>query len=238
MKKILFIVLLLFTTIVYSKGKPKLLIHPTDNNTEDSFVFNAESNQYTNTTYINTSVIYSMTNGIDIGVMSTNIPVWQTGNTQAQNLQDDTFLILNKTFNTKYVDFILGTQSGYQLYTYSPAQPGSPGKLQKFYFTDNVFKINEIINVHFGFYYSNKALTTTTNFIGEMGGASVRFNDQYKLTVDTLSNQSNVSGTSANLHYFVIPKVDIYGGWFFPAHNSYNYNFLNFGINISTSALN
>jgi hypothetical protein len=233
-KKLLAAIIAILSTTTHAKGRPKINIHPVANDSAASWTINAELDQYTNTSYINAGLTYSTPSGWDIGIQSQNIPIWIADwGPQAQNLQDDTFLTINRTIDLGRFNLVIGTQNGYQFYTYSPPQPGTPGKLQIFDYLDASYQLTDTIKAHIGAYYANATLTTTTSYIGEIGGASINFEGGYKLMVDTFSGQSNVSGTQATMHW-IDGGLDVYIGGFAPAHNSGNYWYGLVGVSLST----
>lgn len=235
-RKLLILLLLLPSLSVFAKGKggkTKINIHP--NQTEEgTWTFSTEADQYIDTTYLNTALAYSSTNGWDVAVSSQNIPVWGGGE---QNYQDDTYLQVAKTirWNEKLAT-IFATQNGYALFSVTPAAPGTPGKLHNFDFIDNEFRYSEIFKLHGGAYYVNAALSTQTAYIGGLVGFELRLDD-LTLRGDYFGGHTNVSGATVTLNYYGLRNTNLYFGVGVPERDSGNEFYGVVGFQLSSGSL-
>ena len=260
MKRIIVLLLLsLLISNVYAKGGHKISRPVTDQISiddddidKDRITLNIEQDSYifNQTQYINPMLTYS-THGWDVGVAAQNILEYEhTSSQSAQNFTNDTYLNVTKTF--KYEDLygisdewsnrldFLPTTFGSQIGTVFPMSTSvSPGHLDsstihQFYFLDTDAEIiKDKVSVHYGPYYSNAALTTTTSYIGWQGGMEVMLiRKKLKLDVMLFSGNSNVSGTVFQVTWMCNKNVALFTGMGLATPNSGNYNYFISGLNL------
>ena len=208
---LLIVVMVALAQQAQAKKRPKInvvQVHEPDN----SFLLTTEANTYYTTNYANLSLEYSGADGFDIGLSSQNIPLSGTGD--AQNYNEDTYLQLSKTFNTDFGEISIGTQNGFHL--------GSENvhKLHNFEYLDVLFDF-DIIKIHTGSYYVNKALSTVDNHVGFMSGIIVGNENLYWQT-DYFSGHTNVSGAQSAVYYRPYSFIKGYAGLLVPETNSGN----------------
>jgi hypothetical protein len=232
MKSWVLVYLLLFPAIIYGKGKHKVLIHEPSNDKITSLVLNTEFDQYKDYTYTNTILTLSTQTGWDISLLSQNIPTLiQNYDNQPQSYQDDTYMMVTKSFTYDAHNITLSSQAGYQLYN------GISGKMHQFYFIDYEYTYDSFVKFHYGQYYVNSSLSTTKNYIGELGGISLKLSKQFEFQVDTISDKSNVSGTQYTIWHYPRADMGIYTAIYIPTPNSGNYSYYGIGASISTTSL-
>lgn len=261
MKRIIVLLLLSLMSVgAFAKGGHKISRPVTDQISiddddidKDRIALNIEQDSYifNQTQYINPMLTYS-THGWDIGIAAQNILEYEhTSSSQsAQNFTNDTYLNISKTF--KYEDLyglsdewsdkldFLSTTFGSQTGTVFPMSTSvSPGHLDsstihQFYFIDTDAEIlKDKVSVHYGPYYSNAALTTTTSYFGWQGGMEVMLiHKKLKLDLTEYSGHSNVSGSVFTLTWICNKNVELFTGMGLAAHNSGNYNYAITGINL------
>ena len=256
---ILLLFLSLLATNVCAKGGHKIsrpvtdqLSIDDDDDGKDRIVLNFEQDSYifNLTEYANPMITYS-SNDWDIGIATQNILEYeQYVTTSAQNFQNDTYFNLSKTFEyedlyglsdewSDRLDF-LSTTFGSQIGTVFPmSTSASPGHLDnstihQYYFIDTDAEIIEDkVSVHYGPYYSNAALTTTTSYIGwQVGLQAVMIPKKLKLDMTEYSGHSNVSGAVFTLTWTVNRNFELFVGGAVAAHNSGNYNYAISGLNL------
>jgi len=228
-----------------------------DDDNKNRLVLNFETDSYVynQTEYINPSIMYS-TGGWDIGMISQNIVLTEGPLQQTQNFENDTYFNLNKTikhsdvfdnwdcgtFCDKASDMVdgisttIGTQTGLVLPLSGSVNPGyvNSQTLHEFYFIDHdVEVIKNRFSVHYGNYYVNQALSTTSSYIGYMVGSElVVYPKLLKLSCDFYSGRSNASGTIAEVTWIVNKHLEFFVGAGLSTPNSGNYDYWISGVNI------
>jgi hypothetical protein len=244
--RVITILLLLACTQVHSKGVKKL--HKSI--FVDQFTIGIESDnyEYGNTRYLTPTISYQTSSGWNIGILTQNVLIDGTGG--AQNLENDTYLNLAKSFEyTKQLHNIshwssmvssasitFGMQQGLVLPLSSSVNPNkiNSNTLHQFYVIDNRFDILcNVVSIHGGPYYTNAALSISTNYVGWLLGTEVTIIPKsLRLVADVYSGHSNVSGSIFQLVHMMNNNLEVYAGWSVPATNSGNYNYLMVGINV------
>lgn len=225
MKKIIILCLLPALCLAKGNGKHKVNVNTHDQGATNQWFLNTETNQYSDTTYINTMISLSTPSGWDISLTSQNIPIMGDG---AQNYQNDTYAIVSKKFRySDTVSITMGTQTGYQLY-----DTNHTGKMHQFYYIDTAYKINPWLKLRGGSYWVNSALSTQTQYTGGMIGATIKYNN-LKLTLDYIGGHTNVSGATVNLEYAPNYWINPYIGIGVPEKNSGNEFYGTIGLNIN-----
>jgi hypothetical protein len=209
------LILLLISLNVQAKGGHKMLRPSSILDDDYKVTLTLESDTYNATEYLSPSVTLSTKNGWDIGFSSQNVTVWGGG---AQNYENDTYFNLSKTFkiaNRLYTTF--GTQTGYVV---SPFL----NQVHAFDYWDNTYKPFNWINFHFGTYYANKNLSTTTEQIGYLTGFEVIFIPHVlKFNSDYFSGHTNVSGNVSTVTWYTpIKHFSLFSGVGVPEKNSGN----------------
>ena len=213
-------------------GRPKLPIHPIQNDT-GVWTFGVEANVYQGTSYLQPIIAYSARGGWDFAITSQNIPVYGGG---AQNYQDDTYFILAKTFKwNKSISTIAGAMGGYALYT-EEGSSLSPGDMHKFAFIDNEFRLTKYLKLHGGSFWANAALSTTTSYFGGLAGLELMYGP-FSFRADYFGGHSNVSGATATIDYFPVSRVNLYAGIGVPERESGNEFYGIVGFQLSTGSL-
>lgn len=227
--RIAILILLLLSFDVSAKGKKtKINIHTFGADDETSLILNTETNQYQDSSYINSSLAVSTDNGWDISVSSQNIPIYG----DSQSYQMDTYFNVSKDIKlTKQFDISFGAQNGYQLYNTKQI-----GKLHQFHYSDLTFKLNNYVKFRGGSFYVNKELSTKTNYFGGIAGITISYND-FEITADYFGGHSNVSGATIEVGYYANESIQPYVGIGIPETNSGNEFYGEIGINISTGSL-
>lgn len=229
MKIIILILLLLSFDISASGKKTKINIHTFGVDGENSLILNTETNQYLESTYINTGLTLSTDTGWDLSISSQNIPILNGG---TQSFQADTYLNISKKIKVNgYLDLTVGTQNGYQLY-----DTVHIGKVHQFHYSDLELKLTDNITLRGGEFYVNKELSTKSEYVGGIAGITLSYKD-FEIIADYFSGHNNVSGASVDFGYYVKKWLQPYIGIGIPEQNSGNEFYGEFGINISTSSL-
>ncbi len=230
-----FILLLVFLSLpwsLYAKGKAKIKVDTTPNSIDEVLTGTVELNYYNintddpvNTLYVNPTLDYSASNGWDIQLASYNVAVVGGG---AQNYQADTYINLSKTIQLpKSFLVTLGTQNGITLDSGSKA-------LHNVDYGLLVYQPNKSINLHAGTFWANKALTTTTDYIGFTGGFSIEAMPNFlTFTGDYFSGSNNLSGAMVNTWFRVLPTIQVYFGVGVPETNSGNEFYGTVGFSVS-----
>lgn len=209
----LYAVILPLLLCIYSPntlaGKEHTRIKPPQEHIQDEFEFTIEYDVYKQQNYISPSFDYTRNNW-NIQLISQNIAL---NTTTLNNFQADTYLNLSKFIKlSDHFATIIGTNNGYSLIN-------NPTKtLHNFDYIDLRFRPIKYFIVHIGPYYTNKALSTTTNIIGYQSGIELNTND-YQLNVDYINGQSNVSGINIINEF---KRTNTYIGIGIPTPNSHN----------------
>ncbi len=212
-----------FNTHAKGKGKAKIKLRTHPNQIEDVWTVTNELNyyhepnqQYQDTLYENMTVDYSDTNDWDFQLASYNIPLTGGG---AQNYEADTYLNISKTFIiSQNFQVVLGTQNGTTL-----PHSSNPRQLHNADYALAVYQPFRQINLHAGSYWVNKALSTTTDYLGYTGGFNIEVLDNLlTLQADYFSGNNNLSGAVFNSWVRVYSTAQIYFGVGVPEANSGN----------------
>ena len=215
MKRLPILVLLLSSIPLncLAKGKAKIKLRTNPNQIENVWTLTNELNYYhvpnqtnQNTLYENITLDYSAINGWDFQLASYNIPLVGGG---AQNYQADTYFNISKTFNVSE-DFqaVFGAQNGTTI-----PHSNNPRQLHNADYALAVYQPSRQINLHVGPYWVNKALSTTTDYLGYTGGFNIEVLDNLlTLQADYFSGNNNLSGAVFNTWIRVHPKVQVYFG--------------------------
>lgn len=224
MKRLILALILLYSPLLLAKGKhgktrPKIDTNPvvvSDQDTNhDGVVWSAsaEINIYNGTAYINPVLEMATNSGWDIQLASYNGTLYGGG---AQNYEWDTYINISKSFDlTTSQKVILGTQNGFTLFT-------SPRQLHNVDYALYSLNITPTINIHGGLYWANKALTTTTDYLGYTTGFSIDINNTVTIAGDYFNGHSNVSGATVNTFIKVNKKSKLYFGVGVPESDSGN----------------
>lgn len=215
---LLFIFLLLFPLISYSKGehkKAEITRHRVvvkDNQNESEISFTAESNIFQDILYETVNLEYS--SDIEIGLFISNIPVINSG---THNYEYDSYITLTKWFDiSKKWKIGIGSQNGTTLFSESKS-------LHNFTYIQNSYDVLDYLNLNGGTYFVNKALATNSQQFGALLGVNYHIIPK-KLWVEYsfLSGNSNVSGSMINTFIKLNNQIDLYFGVQVPAPNSGN----------------
>lgn len=194
----------------------------------DIYSANIETNIYHDTLYVSPSWSLSLNNGWDFQFSSYNIPLMGGG---AQNYEFDSYVTIAKTFDlSDTVKLMVGTQNGSTLFT----------EVRQLHNVDYVLMVYQksSYNIHAGPFWANKALTTTTDYLGYTIGFSVDVVPN-KITFqgDYFSGHNNVSGGVLNIMYRIIPKMQVYTGVGIPESDSGNEYYGIIGLNLTSKFL-
>lgn len=224
----LLILLLLIPPLTFAKGnKSKVKIRKTEVNNND-LILQSEINAYQGATYDNLLLNYSSISGIDLGILSQNIPLSGDG---AQNFQADTYLVAS--YQHRFFDAVLSTVGGQ--YGYQLDEPGV-GKAHQFYFQDNEFRLASWLKLHSGLFWVNESLSTTTSYIGGMAGYELIYKD-VSFEGDYFGGHSNISGAQVVMNYYPYQFLKLYSGVGIPETKSGNEWYGVFGFQVSTGSL-
>lgn len=249
------LLLLIISTGAFGKGahkisKPSNTSLSVKESDVDRLMLSVENDSYSynSTEYLAPTLMYS-TKSWDIGLSSQNILVSGPGG--AQNFENDSYFNLSKTF--KYKDLLkpyskvwskrlssfsttFGTQTGL---VFPLSTSNDPGKINnntvhKFYFIDTDIEIvRNRLSIHGGPYWTNAALSTTTSYTGwQTGFEAIIFPKTLRVSVDSFSGHSNVSGTVIQATYSFSKNVEFFIGEGIPTSNSGNHTYSIFGINL------
>lgn len=196
------------------KAHPMRKIDTTPKFGNDLWSFSFESNIYDGTMYANPVLDYSIANGWDVQIAAYNMPVYGGG---VQNFEYDSYINLSKTFElTRDFKAVFGTQNGTTLFS-------SLRQLHNVEYALSVYQPSKGFNVHAGVYWANKALTTTTDYLGYTVGYNVELvHNTLAFSGDYYSGHNNLSGAVVNLWYMVTPKTSAYLGVGIPETDSGN----------------
>ena len=229
---ILLIVFLCLPWAVNAKGKAKIKVDTTPNLIDGVLTGTVELNYYNinnddpvNTLYVNPTIDYSASNGWDFQLASYNIAVVGGG---AQNYQADTYFNISKTIALpKYFLVTIGTQNGL-------AFDGNSKNLHNVDYGLLAYQPNKGFNLHAGTYWANKALTTTTDYLGFTGGFAMEALPNFlTFTGDYFSGSNNVSGAMVNTWFRVLPTTQVYFGVGVPETSSGNEFYGTVGFSVS-----
>lgn len=237
-KTILFFILLLIFNIAYSKSNESLIGSGIRNSSSEEIVdsvtnkitISNEFNYYdqNNTLYsspdisLDTASDNWLLDGWDFSLQSQNIPMTGGG---AQNHEVDTYIGIGK-FNKIGENFglMIGGVIG-KAFLDGNLFPDGNDRINNEDYLDLRWRVYRDAYRHFvihsGAYYVNKNLSTTTNYLGYMGGIELRENN-WMLNIDYFSGSNNLSGGSAVVTYRGFGKLRLWTGLGIPEHNSGN----------------
>jgi hypothetical protein len=210
-----------------AKGKAKPLRHvDTTPNPEDTDVlsFQLEENFYSitenyqtvQTHYVNATLDYSLSNGVDLQLATYNCPL---AGGAAQNYQCDTYLNLSYTykFNPQF-SLTTGSQNG-------TVMQSSVMQWHASNYSSLSYQPFAWLSLRAGPYWVNQALSTTTDYLGYTTGFNLTFGKDVMMQADYFSGSNNVSGATVNLFYKIF-----YLGVGVPEQNSGNEFFGIWGV--------
>ena len=264
-KLICFFSMLLSPFLVLAKGAHKisrptgteLSIEEEEDEHKNKLMFSYENDSYVynETEYASPTIMFS-TNGWDIGINSQNILIHEGTLQNSQNVQNDTYININKTFQYddvfdaidcgKFCDKMsdavegisttLGSQTGTVLPMSGSAQPNhiNSQTLHEFYFIDHDAELlKSRFSLHGGNYFVNPALSSTTAYIGYiLGSELIVIPKKLKLNADFYSGRSNVSGTVAQATWMVNKNFELFFGAGLATSGSGNYDYWISGFNL------
>ena len=219
-KAMYLVICLSLPILATAKDKTKTKVDTTPNPIDNVLTGTVELNYYNintdcpaNTLYINPTIDYSATNGWDFQIASYNIEL--VGG--AQNNQADTYLNISKTIQLPESFMVsLGTQNGISLIGYDKS-------IHNVEYGLLVYQPNIALNLRAGTYWANKAITTTTDYIGFTGGFSINLLPNLLTFVgDYFSGANNLSGGTVNAWVKISPMMQFYIGVGVPETNSGN----------------
>ncbi len=217
---------------VKAKGKAKIKVDTTPNLVDGVLTGTVELNYYNintddpvNTLYVNPTIDYSASNGWDVQLASYNVAVVGGG---AQNYQADTYFNISKTIPLpKNFLVTIGTQNGL-------AFDGNSKNLHNVDYELLAYQPSKAFNLHAGAFWANKALTTTTDYIGFTGGFAIEALPNFlTFTGDYFSGSNNLSGAMVNTWFRVFPRTQLYFGVGVPETNSGNEFYGTVGFSVS-----
>lgn len=175
---------------------------------EDNYYDISANYQDVQTHYLNVTLDYSLRNGLDVQLATYNCPVSGGG---AQNYECDSYLNLSYTYKfNRQFNFTLGSQNGTVFQnTAMQWHSSSYGTLS--------WQPLTWLALRAGPYWVNKALSTTTNYLGYTTGFNLIFNPDFFMQGDYFSGDNNASGAVVNLFYKMV-----YIGVGVPEYNSGN----------------
>ena len=226
--------LLVAPGLAIAKGKSKPIRHvDTTPNQEDTDVvsFQLEDNYYSitenyqtlQTHYLNVTLDYSMQNGVDLQLATYNCPLVGGG---AQNYECDTYLNVSYSYKfTPQLSLTTGSQNG-TVFQSSALQWHTSS------YSSLSWQMFDWLSLRAGPYWINKALSTTTDYLGYTTGFSLNFSKDVVMQADYFSGQNNVSGATINLFYKIF-----YVGVGVPEQNSGNEFFGVWGLRMPVANL-
>ena len=229
------IILLIFIGLpwaLHAKGKAKIKVDTTPNPIDGVLTGTVELNYYNintddpvNTLYVNPTIDYSAFNGWDVQLASYNVAVVGGG---AQNYQADTYINISKTIPLpKNFLVTIGSQNGL-------AFDGNSKNLHNVDYELLAYQPSKVFNLHAGAFWANKALTTTTDYMGFTGGFAIEALPNFlTFTGDYFSGSNNLSGAMVNTWFRVLARTQGYFGVGVPETNSGNEFYGTVGFSVS-----